>query len=314
MNNLRVIFAGTPVFAQAHLQAILDSHHQVTAVYTQPDRRSGRGQKLTPSPVKALAQAYDIPVFQPQSLKDEAAQHALAALQADIMVVVAYGLLLPQAVLDIPRLGCINVHGSLLPRWRGAAPIQRAIQAGDSQTGVTIMQMNAGLDTGDMLLKARCPILATDSTGELHDRLIETGRPALIQALDALADERIQPEAQDDRLACYAHKLSKEEARLDWTQPATVLARHVRAFNPWPVATTTMDDQVIRVWQATALAQDTDLPPATLIGADRTGLDIACGQGILRITQAQLPGSRAMPIQDLLNSRKSLFFAGKQFS
>ncbi|WP_263081442.1 methionyl-tRNA formyltransferase [Endozoicomonas sp. Mp262] len=314
MTNLRVIFAGTPEFAREHLQAILDSKHEVIAAYTQPDRPAGRGQKLKPSPVKALAQENNIPVFQPRSLKTEEAQKELAALDADIMVVVAYGLILPQMVLDTPRLGCINVHGSILPRWRGAAPIQRAIQAGDTQSGVTIMQMDAGLDTGDMLLKAHCPIMATDTSADLHDRLIEVGQPALIKALDALATHTIQPEKQDDDQACYAHKLNKEEARLDWEKSSMALERHIRAFNPWPVATAEFDGQIIRIREAAAIASNTNEKPGTLIDANKKGLDITCGEGVLRVTNVQLPGSRAMSVQDLLNSKKELFSTGKQFS
>jgi len=314
MNSLRIIFAGTPEFASAHLEAILASHHQVIAVYTQPDRPAGRGQKIMSSPVKALALEHNIPVFQPKSLRCPEAQQELAALNADLMVVVAYGLILPQVVLDAPKHGCINVHGSILPRWRGAAPIQRAIEAGDSESGVTIMQMDAGLDTGDMLRKAFCAIHPTDTAGDLHDRLITAGKQALTYSLDDIASGSTEPEKQDDALANYAHKITKEEASLDWQQPAAILERQVRAFNPWPVATTTLDDTGIRVWAATALTADTTAAPGTLIKADREGLDIACGQGVLRITQLQLAGSRAMTVQALLNSKKAMFSTGKRFS
>ena len=314
MNSLRVIFAGTPEFASAHLQAILASQHQVVAVYTQPDRPAGRGQKMMPSPVKALAIEHDIAVFQPKTLRSEDAQKELAALNADLMVVVAYGLILPQAVLDTPKYGCINVHGSILPRWRGAAPIQRAIEAGDSESGVTIMQMDAGLDTGDMLRKAFCPIHPTDTASELHDRLIIAGKQALTQTLDEIASGTTHPERQDDSQATYAHKLSKEEARLDWQKPAETLGRQVCAFNPWPVATTALDGTGIRVWAATALTDTTTAEPGTLIKADREGLDIACAQGTLRVTHLQLAGSRAMTAQELLNSKKAMFGTGKRFS
>ena len=314
MKSLRIIFAGTPEFASAHLQAILDSQHQVIAVYTQPDRPAGRGQKLMPSPVKSLALEHNIPVFQPKSLRNEDAQKELASLDADLMVVVAYGLILPQAVLDTPTLGCINVHGSILPRWRGAAPIQRAIEAGDTESGVTIMQMDAGLDTGDMLLKAFCPIHPTDTASNLHDRLIEVGQPALIQSLDDIAGGNIHPEKQDDKLANYAHKMSKEEARLDWQNSAQALDQQIRAFNPWPVAITALDDTNIRVWEATALEESSTEEPGTLIKADKDGLDIACSEGTLRIKRLQLAGSRAMTVQELLNSKKAMFSTGKQFS
>ncbi len=314
MNSLRIIFAGTPEFASSHLEAILASHHQVIAVYTQPDRPAGRGQKIMPSPVKALALKHNIPVFQPKSLRCTEAQQELAALNADLMVVVAYGLILPQAVLDAPKHGCINVHGSILPRWRGAAPIQRAIEAGDSESGVTIMQMDAGLDTGDMLRKAFCAIHHTDTANDLHDRLIIAGKQALTNSLDDIASGNIEPEKQDDSLANYAHKITKEEAKLDWRQPATTLERQVRAFNPWPVVTTALDDTGMRVWGAIALTANTTVEPGTLVKADREGLDIACRQGILRITQLQLAGSRAMTVQELLNSKKAMFSLGKRFS
>lgn len=317
MKSLRIIFAGTPEFASAHLQAILDSQHQVIAVYTQPDRPAGRGQKLMPSPVKSLALEHNIPVFQPKSLRNEDAQQELAALDADLMVVVAYGLILPQAVLDTPKLGCINVHGSILPRWRGAAPIQRAIEAGDTESGVTIMQMDAGLDTGDMLLKAFCPIHPTDTASDLHDRLISVGQPALIQSLDNLAAGHIHPEKQDDNRANYAHKMSKEEAQLDWQKSAQALDRQIRAFNPWPVAITALDDTNIRIWEALALktvSPETTEEPGTLVKADKEGLDIVCREGTLRIKRLQLAGSRAMTVQELLNSKKAMFSTGKQFS
>lgn len=318
MKSLRIIFAGTPEFASAHLQAVLDSQHQVIAVYTQPDRPAGRGQKLMPSSVKAQATEHNIPVFQPKSLRDEEAQKELASLDADLMVVVAYGLILPQAVLDIPKLGCINVHGSILPRWRGAAPIQRAIEAGDTESGVTIMQMDAGLDTGDMLLKAFCPIHPTDTAAQLHDRIIEVGQPALVRALDEIAGGHIQPEKQDDCQANYAHKMSKEEAKLDWQKSARALEQQIRAFNPWPVATTVLDGVNIRVWEATAVPNSTAEQPGTLIKADKEGLDIACGEGddkgIVRIKRLQLAGSRAMTVQELLNSKQAMFSTGKQFS
>ncbi len=314
MKSLRIIFAGTPEFASAHLQAILDSQHQVIAVYTQPDRPAGRGQKRMPSPVKSLALEHSIPVFQPKSLKNEDTLKKLASLNADLMVVVAYGLILPQAILDIPKLGCINVHGSILPKWRGAAPIQRAIEAGDTESGVTIIQMDAGLDTGDILLKAFCPIHSTDTASDLHNRLIEMGQPALIQSLGDIASGSIHPEKQDDNLANYAYKMSKEEARLDWQKSAQALNQKIRAFNPWPVAITTLDDMNIRIWEAMALEESSTERPGTLIKANKNGLDIACSEGTLRIKRLQLAGSRAMTVQELLNSKKVMFSTGNQFS
>ncbi|MDP0561914.1 MAG: methionyl-tRNA formyltransferase [Candidatus Endonucleobacter sp. (ex Gigantidas childressi)] len=311
--QLRIIFAGTPDFASAHMQAILDSNHRLIAVYSQPDRPAGRGRKLKASSVKTLALQHNIPVYQPISLREEDKQEVLAALNPDLMVVVAYGLILPQVILDTPQFGCVNVHGSILPRWRGAAPIQRAIAASDKESGVTIMQMDAGLDTGDILIKAYCPIYTNDTSADLHDRLIEVGKPALIAALDAIAEGRIQAKKQDNKLACYAHKLSKAEARLDWQKTAAELEREVLAFNPWPVATIAIEDLVIKVWQATAAEYNSNAAPGTLIKADKDGLDIACSDGVLRITQVQPPSARAMPVQDLLNSRKTFFIVGNQF-
>ena len=232
MNKLKLIFAGTPDFAARHLAALLSSGHEVVAVYTQPDKPAGRGQKLTASPVKELALAHDLPVYQPASLRNEAAQAELAALGADLMVVVAYGLILPKAVLDTPRLGCINVHGSLLPRWRGAAPIQRSIWAGDAETGVTIMQMDVGLDTGAMIRKVSCPIAFDETSASLYDKLAELGPQALVDTLNAMAAGETAAEAQDDALANYAQKLSKEEARIDWSMEAVAIERCIRAFNP----------------------------------------------------------------------------------
>ena len=318
MKSLKIVFAGTPDFASAHLQAVLDTHHDVIAVYTQPDRPAGRGRKLKPSPVKELALQHNIPVYQPKTLRDEAAQQELSALGADLMIVVAYGLILPQVVLDTPKHGCINVHGSILPRWRGAAPIQRAIAAGDKESGVTIMQMDAGLDTGDMLIKAYCPINTTDTSSDLHDRLIEVGQPALVEAVNAIAEGTLNPEKQDDDLANYAHKMSKEEAQINWSNSASELHNLIRAFNPWPVATSEFDDLTIRVWEATVADEDarivSDQKPGTLLKADKEGLDIACQKGILRVTKVQLPGSKAMAVSDLLNSKKELFTVGKRFN
>ena len=306
---LKIIFAGTPDFAARHLDALLASEHQVTGVFTQPDRPAGRGNKLTPGPVKVLAQTHGIPVFQPKSLRPEENQQLVADLQADIMVVVAYGLILPQAVLSMPRLGCVNVHGSLLPRWRGAAPIQRALWAGDSETGVTIMQMDAGLDTGDMLLKLNCPIGADDTSASLYNRLAELGPQGLLQTLTMLATNRAQPEVQDNALATYAEKLSKEEARLDWTLPAAQLERCIRAFNPWPVSYFLIDDQPVKVWQATVLPHQ-DKQPGEILHADKQGIQIATADGVLNLLSLQPAGKKPMSAQDLLNSRREWFTPG----
>jgi methionyl-tRNA formyltransferase len=305
---LRIVFAGTPEFAAEHLKALLDSPHQIIAVYSQPDRPAGRGQKLSPSPVKQLALQHDIPVYQPQTLRDPVAQAELKSLDADLMVVVAYGLILPQVVLDIPRLGCINSHASLLPRWRGAAPIQRAVEAGDAQSGVTVMQMEAGLDTGPMLLKVSTAITAEDSGGSLHDRLASLGPQAVIEAISGLAAGTLKGEVQDDSLATYAHKLNKDEARLDWSRPAVELERLVRAFNPWPICHSTLNGEAIKV-HAAALGEGQG-KPGSILAADKSGLTVACGEGALRLTRLQLPGGKALAFSDLYNSRREQFAPG----
>jgi len=306
---MRIVFAGTPEFAAEHLKALLDSPYEIVAVYTQPDRPAGRGQKLMPSAVKALAVAHGIPVLQPQTLRNAEAQAELAALQPDLMVVVAYGLILPQAVLDIPRLGCINSHASLLPRWRGAAPIQRAVEAGDTESGVTVMRMEAGLDTGPMLLKVTTPISTEDTGGSLHDRLAQMGPPAVVQAIAGLADGSLQGEVQNDALATYAHKLNKDEARLDWRRPAVELERLIRAFNPWPVCHSTLDGESVKVLAANVAAGKGE--PGEILSASKDGLVVACGDQALSLTRLQLPGGKALSFSDLFNSRREKFAAGK---
>lgn len=312
--GLRIIFAGTPEFAAEHLKALLNSRHQVIAVYSQPDRPAGRGKKLTASPVKEVALEHDIPVYQPLSFKSPEAVAELMALKADLMVVVAYGLILPKVVLDAPRLGCINVHASILPRWRGAAPIQRAIEAGDSETGVTIMQMDVGLDTGDMLIKAFCPILNEDTGGTLHDKLINIGAPALIQALDLIQSGNTKPEKQDDHQSNYAPKLSKEEAALDWQLSATELERKVRAFNPFPIAHTkpagTGDDQRMRVWAAKTSEKTANAESGCITQVDGEGIWVACKQGQLILEKLQLPGKKAMTVSEILRGHPDLFRVG----
>lgn len=309
-SSLRIIFAGTPDFAARHLDALLASPHQVVGVFTQPDRPAGRGNKLTPSPVKVLAEQHDVPVLQPKSLRPAENQQLVADLQADIMVVVAYGLILPQAVLDMPRLGCINVHGSLLPRWRGAAPIQRSLWAGDAETGVTIMQMDAGLDTGAMLHKLSCPITPQDTSASLYDRLAELGPQGLLTTLASLAQGTAVAEKQDDSLATYAEKLSKEEAKLDWSLSAEQLERCIRAFNPWPVSYITIDEQPVKVWKASALDAEHSAQPGTIVSADKQGIQIATAQGVLNLLQLQPAGKKPMSVQDLLNSRREWFTPG----
>ncbi|MFR9704607.1 methionyl-tRNA formyltransferase [Aeromonas sanarellii] len=312
MNKLKLIFAGTPDFAARHLAALLSSGHEVVAVYTQPDKPAGRGQKLTASPVKELALAHSLPVYQPASLRNEAAQAELAALGADLMVVVAYGLILPKAVLDTPRLGCINVHGSLLPRWRGAAPIQRSIWAGDAETGVTIMQMDVGLDTGAMIRKVSCPIAADETSASLYDKLAGLGPQALVDTLDAMAAGDTVAEPQDDALANYAEKLSKEEARIDWSMEAAAIERCIRAFNPWPISWFEVAGQTVKVWQAEVVPQAHGQAAGTLLKADKQGIEVATGQGVLRLLTLQPPGKKAMSVSDLLNSRRDWFEPGTQ--
>ncbi|OBR45102.1 MULTISPECIES: methionyl-tRNA formyltransferase [Aeromonas] len=314
MNKLKLIFAGTPDFAARHLAALLSSDHEVVAVYTQPDKPAGRGQKLTASPVKELALAHDLPVYQPASLRKEEAQAELAALGADLMVVVAYGLILPKVVLDTPRLGCINVHGSLLPRWRGAAPIQRSIWAGDAETGVTIMQMDVGLDTGAMIRKVSCPIAANETSASLYDKLAELGPQALVDTINAMAAGDTAAEAQDDALANYAEKLSKEEARIDWSMEAAAIERCIRAFNPWPISWFEVADQTVKVWQAEVITQDHGQRAGTLLKADKQGIDVATGKGVLRLLTLQPPGKKAMSVTDLLNSRRDWFEPGTQLN
>jgi methionyl-tRNA formyltransferase len=307
-NSMRIVFAGTPEFAAEHLKALIDSPYDVVAVYTQPDRPAGRGQKLMPSAVKQLAVDNGIQVLQPPTLRNAEAQAELAALQPDLMVVVAYGLILPQAVLDIPRLGCINSHASLLPRWRGAAPIQRAVEAGDSESGVTVMRMEAGLDTGPMLLKVSTPISASDTGGTLHDRLAEMGPPAVLEAVAGLAAGTLQGEVQDDSLATYAHKLNKDEARLDWSRPAVELERLIRAFNPWPICHSTLNGEAVKVLAANLSTGSG--APGEILSASKDGLIVACGEQALCLTRLQLPGGKALNFSDLFNSRREKFATG----
>ncbi|OIQ25064.1 methionyl-tRNA formyltransferase [uncultured Vibrio sp.] len=312
--SLRIVFAGTPDFAALHLAALLSSEHEVIAVYTQPDRPAGRGKKLTASPVKNIALEHDIPVYQPENFKSDEAKQQLADLNADLMIVVAYGLLLPQAVLDTPKLGCINVHGSILPRWRGAAPIQRSIWAGDEETGVTIMQMDIGLDTGDMLKVATLPIEATDTSASMYGKLAELGPKALVDCLVDIANGSAVAEKQDDELANYAKKLSKEEARIDWNDDAAHIERCVRAFNPWPMSHFEAAENSIKVWQSRVDEQTSDKAAGTIIKADKTGIYIATGNGVLVLEKLQVPGKKAMSVQDILNARASWFEVGSVLS
>ena len=311
---LRIIFAGTPEFSVFALQALLDSEHEVIAVYTQPDRPAGRGRKLTASPVKNLALQHDLPVYQPETLKTPEAQQSLMALNADVMVVVAYGLLLPKAVLDAPKFGCLNIHASLLPRWRGAAPIQRAIESGDAKTGVTIMQMDIGLDTGDMLYKVSTDITTEDNAASLHDRLSALGADALMATLIPLQAQQLKPEKQDESLVTYAQKLTKAEAEIQWTEPAEVIVRKIQAFNPWPVAFTHFQEKPLRIGQARLLSDEEvqtyqgggEKNSGTVLAVEKQGMVVATGSLPILIQQAQPTGKKMMQAYDFAQSRSLL--------
>jgi methionyl-tRNA formyltransferase len=305
--RLRLVFAGTPEFAVPALNACLNAACDVVAVYTQPDRPSGRGRKLASSPVKQAALAAGCEVRQPESLRGNDARRELAAFEPDLLVVVAYGLILPRSVLAIPPQGCWNVHASLLPRWRGAAPIQRAILAGDNESGVDLMQMEAGLDTGPVLLERRTPIASDETGGSLHDRLAALGSEVLAEGLSRFVDGSLpEPMAQSAQGIEYAHKLDKAEAQLDWNLPALALERKVRAFDPWPVAETRIGEDRVRVWAARAISQATSSVPGTVIAVSAAGIDVSCAEGVLRISEIQRDGGRRMPVRDWLNARPTL--------
>lgn len=302
---MKIIFAGTPDFAVPTLQMLLDAHYEICAVYTQPDRPAGRGRKLKASPVKELAVQAGLNVFQPESFKSEQELQKLAALDADLMVVIAYGMLLPQAVLDIPRLGCVNVHASLLPRWRGAAPIQRALMAGDDKTGVTIMNMVKKLDAGDMLHKVECPIDLNETAGHLHDKLARLGASGLAEVLPRLEQGTIHPEKQDESIVTYAKKLEKSEALIDWSQPAVELARKVRGFYPWPVAHTLYRGKVLRIWNAEAIAGKKYEEPGLVQPGQGKRMEVATGEGLLKLLEVQLAGGKRMDVGAFLNAHEA---------
>lgn len=303
---MKIIYAGTPEFAVPALEALIQSRHEVVAVFTQPDRPAGRGKKLRASPVKQRAVAANLPVFQPETLKEPDSQALVTDLMADVMVVAAYGLILPLTILASPRYGCINIHASLLPRWRGAAPIQRAILAGDEETGITMMQMAAGLDTGDILLQQSLPIVTEDTAASLHDRLAEMSQPLLLKTLDLLEDGPIPAYPQDDSLAIYAPKLEKKEAFIDWSLPAIEIHRAVQAFNPWPVAHTNCSKGILRIWESAVegISSDKRLVPGSIIQEHaKQGIMVATGEAALWLRRLQLPGGKPLMARDFLNGR-----------
>jgi methionyl-tRNA formyltransferase len=303
-NALRILFAGTPEFAVVPLNALLAEGFPPVAVLTQPDRPAGRGRERQPSPVKLAARAAGIPVHQPASLRTEESRELIAALAPDLMIVVAYGMLLPAEILSIPAFGCWNIHASLLPRWRGAAPIQRAIEAGDHETGVSIMQMDSGLDTGPVILRERLPLRGDETGGSVHDQLAALGARALLGCLRRLAaGQDLAPVPQPDSGVSYARKLNKSEAELDWAEPAEVLERRIRAFDPWPVAWCVIGGERTRIWRAARGKRSTDMPPGTVLGAGREGIDVATGRGTLRLLELQPPGKKRMDAADYLNAR-----------
>ena len=300
---LVIVFAGTPEFAVPALETLLAGPHRVVAVYTQPDRPAGRGRPLTASPVKACAVAARVPVEQPLNFKEPVSRERLAVYRPDLMIVVAYGLILPPAVLDLPRFGCVNIHASLLPRWRGAAPIQRAILAGDAETGVNVMRMESGLDTGPVLLEARTSIGPRDTASTLHDRLARMGAELLPRAIDGLATGELQARSQASEGVTYAHKIQKEEARIDWRKSAVEIDRQVRAFNPWPVAETVLKGEQLRVWEAEPVDESGTQTPGAIVATSGLGIDVATGAGVLRLTRVQAPGRKATSAAEFARAR-----------
>jgi methionyl-tRNA formyltransferase len=314
MSKLNIVFAGTPAFGLPSLDALLHSSHHLLAVYTQPDRPAGRGRKLQASAVKEWALAQQIPVYQPINFKNPEAIAELAALKPDVMIVIAYGLILPKAVLEIPKLGCINVHASLLPRWRGASPIQSAILHGDTESGVTIMQMDVGMDTGAMLRKVSCPVSSSETAGSLHDKLAQMSAQPLLETLNDLANQTAKPEIQNNELATYASKINKEDALINWQQTAIEIDRKIRAFNPWPIAYTIFGEDILRIHQAKIVVLPSTHVPGTVINIDKKGMLIATGDQALLVEKIQLPGAKIITIADWLNSSKSQVHPGFCFN
>ncbi|CEG57897.1 methionyl-tRNA formyltransferase [Legionella fallonii] len=310
MSGLNIVFAGTPEFGLPCLNALNQSEHHLTAIYTQPDRPAGRGRKLQASAVKEWALAHNLPVYQPVNFKTPESIAELAALKPDVIVVIAYGLILPKAVLDIPRLGCVNVHASVLPRWRGASPIQHAVLHGDSYSGVTLMQMDVGMDTGDMLCTVECPITSLDTAGSLHDRLAQISAQPLLATLDALAGNTVQPEKQNNELVTYAGKINKEDALIHWGDSAIAIDRKIRAFNPWPIAYTNLEQDVLRIHQAQVVNVTCSQPPGTIVQLDKKGMLVSTGDQGLLVTKIQFPGAKAVTVADWLNSGKTTLHTG----
>jgi methionyl-tRNA formyltransferase len=307
---MKIVFAGTPAFGLPCLEALATSPHQLQAIYTQPDRPAGRGRKLQASPVKEWAQNHQLPIYQPLNFKEDAAVNELAALAPDVLVVIAYGLILPRRVLELPRLGCINVHASLLPRWRGASPIQQAILHGDKESGVTIMQMDVGLDTGAMLMRASCDI-NNSTAGDLHDRLSQLAVMPLLATLEKLASGHASPEEQDNNLATYAPKITKEDAAINWHNPATAIDRQIRAFNPWPITYTQADDVTVRIYEATIIDQKHSATPGTVLSIDKNGMLVAAGEQALLVTRLQFPGGKAMTVADWLHAERHQLYVNQ---
>lgn len=302
MKPLNIVFAGTPAFARPCLDALANTHHNLQAIYTQPDRPAGRGRQLHASPVKEWALAHNIPVYQPIHFKESESIEDLNRLSPDVMIVIAYGLILPTSVLSIPRFGCINVHASLLPRWRGASPIQHAILHGDKQSGVTIMQMDKGMDTGDMFTHVTCTINPSDTASDLHDRLSQLAAKPLIETLEGLQSGLINAHKQSDKLVTYAPKINKDDARIDWTQTAHEIEQKIRAFNPWPIAFTHANESVVRIHKATVIDDCSDQPPGTILSLEKKGMLVATGANVLLVERIQFSGGKAMSVCDWLNA------------